>query len=236
MITPRSDGSSAPLARCRSRTTYSTLPYSSAQSRTGWAPTSRRLFYVRSFQNGQFGAGIGMRTGLLRPMSRGTIRLRSADPCEPAVLDPRLFSVDSDVGRLAAGVRESLAIAATAPMDSWIAGPDTSDLRAVGFSDGSLRADMDDDQLRAWLRANVQTFAHMAGGCRMGLDENAVVDPELAVRGLDALRVVDISVLPAVVSGHSQAAVMAIAERAADLILGRSPLHTGSRADTLAPA
>jgi choline dehydrogenase len=194
------------------------------------------LFYVRSFQNGQFGAGIGMRTGLLRPMSRGTIRLRSSDPTEPAVLDPRLFSVDSDVDRLAVGVRESLAIAATAPVDSWIAGPDTNDLRPVGFSDGRLRTDMGDDQLRAWLRANVQTFAHMAGGCRMGLDENAVVDPELGVHGLDALRVVDISVLPAVVSGHPQAAVMAVAERAADLILGRAPLHAGSRAEAVAPA
>jgi GMC oxidoreductase len=89
------------------------------------------LFYVRSFQNGQFGAGIGMRTGLLRPMSRGTIRLRSGDPTEPAVLDPRLFFVDSDVDRLAVGVRESLAIAATAPLGSWIAGLDANDLRPL---------------------------------------------------------------------------------------------------------
>ena len=61
----------------------------------------------------------------------------------------------------------------------------------------------------------------VAGGCRMGLDEDAIVDPQLWVHGLDSLRVVDISVLPALVSGHPQAAVMAMAERASDLILVR---------------
>jgi choline dehydrogenase len=107
------------------------------------------LCYVQSFRNGQLRAGIGIRTGLLRPMSRGTIRLRSSDPMEPAVLDPRLFSVDSDVRRLAIGVRESLAIAGTAPMEGWITGLDTTNLRQLGISDGRLRADMDDDELSA---------------------------------------------------------------------------------------
>ncbi len=143
------------------------------------------LCYVRTFQNGKLVAGLAMRTGLLRPMSRGTIRLRSSDLTEPPLLDPRLLSVDSDVRRLAIGVRESLAIAATAPMDQWIAGLDTTNLRHLGFSGGGLREDMDDDQMNAWLRANAEGFAHMAGGCRMGLDEDAVVDPLLRVHGLD---------------------------------------------------
>jgi len=80
---------------------------------------------------------------------------------------------------------------------------------------------MSDQQMTAWLRANTEGSAHMAGACRMGLDENAVVDPQLRVHGLDGLRIVDVSVMPAVVSAHPQAAVMAIAERASDLILGR---------------
>jgi choline dehydrogenase len=182
------------------------------------------LFYVQGFVNGKFGAGLGMRVGLLRPMSRGTIRLRSNDPIQPPLLDPRVLSAESDVRRLATGVRESLSIGATAPLEQWISGLDRQDLRPMGGSDGTLRADMDDSKMSNWLRANVQTFAHMAGGCRMGLDEEAVVDPHLRVHGFEGLRVVDISVLPAVVSGHSQAAVMAIAERASDLILGKPTL------------
>lgn len=73
----------------------------------------------------------------------------------------------------------------------------------------------------------------MAGGCRMGLEEDAVVDPQLRVHGLDGLRVADISVLPAVPSGHPQAAVMALAERASDLILDRPLERLSSRAEAV---
>jgi len=87
--------------------------------------------------------------------------------------------------------------------------------------------------LQAWIRANAASFAHMAGTCRMGLDEGAVVDPELRVYGVDGLRVVDVSVMPSVTSAHCQGAVMAIAERASDLMLGHGspysqPLMLGS--------
>jgi choline dehydrogenase len=63
-----------------------------------------------------------MRVGVVRPMSRGTVRLRSADPGDPPLLDPRFLSADSDLRQLVAGIRESLAIAVTAPLDQWIAG------------------------------------------------------------------------------------------------------------------
>lgn len=93
--------------------------------------------------------------------------------------------------------------------------------------------------MNAWLRANTESFAHMAVGCRMGLDEDAVVDPQLRVHGLDGLRVADISVLPAVPSGHPGSG-QAMAERACDLILGRllerlsssAKLSTSSNADS----
>jgi choline dehydrogenase len=182
------------------------------------------LFYVYGFEGGKFAPGLGMRVGLLRPMSRGTVRLRSADPMAAPVLNPNVLSDASDVTRLVRGVREALEVAASPPLQQWISGLDNQDLRAFGGSDGTLRAGMDDAKVAAWLRANVQTFAHMAGGCRMGIDDQAVVDPRLRVHGIEGLRVVDISVMPSVVSGHSQAAVMAIAERASDLILGNAML------------
>ena len=160
------------------------------------------------------GGGIAMRVGVVRPMSKGTVRLRSTDPEDPPLLDPQFLWAESDLQRLVAGIRESLAIAATAPLEHWIAGIQ---------ADTGLRADMDDDEMAEWAHAHAQGFAHMTGGCRMGLDEAALVDPELRVCGLDRLRVVDTSVFPSVPAAHTQAAVMATAERACDLILGRVP-------------
>jgi choline dehydrogenase len=158
--------------------------------------------------------GIAMRVGVVRPMSRGTVRLRSVDPEDPPLLDPRFLSNESDVRRLVVGIRESLEIAATEPLNHWIAGIQ---------SGTGLSADLDDKAMASWAHAHAQGFAHMIGGCRMGLDEGAVVDPALRVHGLDRLRVVDASIMPSVPAAHTQAAVMAIAERAADLILGRQP-------------
>jgi choline dehydrogenase len=77
----------------------------------------------------------------------------------------------------------------------------------------------DDEALVAWARATGQTIYHPAGTCRMGSDEGAVVDPRLRVRGVEALRIADASVMPAITSGNIHAPVMMIAERAADMIL-----------------
>jgi len=156
--------------------------------------------------------GLMMRVGVVRPMSRGTVRLRSGDPEDPPLLDPRFLSAETDLRRLVQGVREALAIAASAPLDGWISG--------VKSGSGPTE-DMSDDEIAEWIRGHAQGFAHMIGGCRMGLDEGAVVDPELRVHGVDRLRVVDSSVFPSVPAAHTQAAVMAMAERASDLILGR---------------
>lgn len=166
--------------------------------------------------------GIAMRVGVVRPMSRGTVRLRSFDPFDPPLLDPRFLSVESDLLRLVLGIRESLAIAAAAPLNRWI-----DKIRA----DSGLHADMDDQEMGGWARSHAQGFAHMVGGCKMGLDAGAVVDPELRVHGIDRLRIVDSSVMPSIPAGHPQAAVMAIAERASDLILGKPVPGSSGRFD-----
>jgi choline dehydrogenase-like flavoprotein len=178
---------------------------------------------LRAMVDGEWVGALTIRTGLVRPMARGTIRLQSVDPTVAPLVDPRFLSVDTDIDRLAYGVRETLAVAATTPMTEWVRDPTPV---------GGLSVDMDDHALGAWLRSHTEAFAHMAGGCRMGLDEKAVVDPELKVHGLDGLRVADASVMPAVPSAHSQAAIMAIAERISDVILGRRlpPRHAEAQA------
>jgi choline dehydrogenase len=178
---------------------------------------------LRAMVDGEWVGALTIRTGLVRPMARGTIRLQSVDPTVAPLVDPRFLSVDTDIDRLAYGVRETLAVTATTPMTEWVTDP---------MPIGGLSADMDDHELRAWLRSHTEAFAHMAGGCRMGLDERAVVDPELKVHGLDGLRVADVSVMPAVPSAHSQAAIMAMAERISDVILGRRlpPRHAEAEA------
>ena len=83
------------------------------------------------------------------------------------------------------------------------------------------RSDLSDAELVEFVRAKAETVYHPAGTCRMGADENAVVDPQLRVRGVDGLRVVDASVMPTLPGGNTNAPTIMIAERAADLILGR---------------
>jgi choline dehydrogenase len=114
---------------------------------------------------------------------------------------------------LVAGVRLAWEIVAHEPLASHTAGED-----APGD------AIVDDDQLRAWVRGTVGTVFHPTSSCAMGGADTAVCDPELRVRGVDALRVVDASVMPAVPRGNTNAPTIAIAERAADLIRGSTPL------------
>ena len=172
-----------------------------------------------AFSGGFAGRQMMLRIALVRPLSRGRIRLRSSDPAEAPVIDPAFFRSENDLVRLGLGVEQSLSLASVSPLSRRVSGIDAST---------GLRAGATGAELHSWIRASAHGFAHMVGGCRMGLDHDAVVDPELKVRGLDGLRIADASVMPSVTAGHSQAAVMAIAERACDLVLDR-PGPAGGR-------
>jgi choline dehydrogenase len=155
------------------------------------------------------GHAITMGPVLLSPKSRGWVRLRSADPtAKPRILTNSLAEPE-DVAALVAGTRLAREIAA--------AGPFAEVLGRELFPGADVATDED---LAADLRRRVELIYHPVGTCRIGSDEDAVVDPELRVRGVEALRVIDASVMPTVPSGNTNAPTIAVAERGADLIKG----------------
>ena len=174
------------------------------------------------------GRMLSLRIALVAPGSRGRITLRSPDPRHKPAIDPAYLADSSDLEPLVKGIRMAREIAACAPLARVCAGE-----LAPGTDVTS------DDQLRDFIRRDLGTLHHPVGTCAMGGDSRlaaskitSVVDTELRVRGVENLRVVDASVMPAPVRGDTGAAVIAIAERAADLIAGRAPL---APADPLVP-
>jgi len=153
------------------------------------------------------GHGFTLGPTLLRPRSRGSVRLRSRDPLAPPAIDPAYLADDADLATLVEGLRVSRRIAAARAFDRY---------RGAEVLPGA--AATSDAALAAHVRQRAQTLYHPAGTCRMGADRLAVVDAHLRVRGLEALRVADASVMPAIVGGNTNAPVIMIAERAADLI------------------
>jgi choline dehydrogenase len=150
---------------------------------------------------------------LLQPGSRGRITLRSADPLARPVIEPGYLADPGDLEALIGGVRLALRIGATAPL-------------AGAARTAHRLADADDDQVVRAIRAGVDTMFHPVGTCRMGPgsgpDDESVVDPTLAVHGVEGLRVADASVMPTITRGNTHAPTTAIAERAAELILAGS--------------
>ena len=152
----------------------------------------------------------GMTIGVtqLRPESRGTIHIRSNDPNAQPSIRPNFLAAAEDRRCMVEAMKMARDIVSQKPMDPY---------RAEEMSPGP-ECQTDADWL-AFARENGQTIYHAAGTCRMGQDKEAVVDPQLRLRGLQGLRVADASVMPSMVSGNTQAAVFMIAEKAADLIL-----------------
>lgn len=152
-------------------------------------------------------SGFTMSVCQLRPESRGRVRIRSADPFEPPSMQPNYLATELDRRTAVAGMQAARAIAQAPAMRPYVRrevkpGPDAADEAA----------------LLAFCRDNGATIFHPSGTCRMGVDDGAVLDPRLRVRGIEALRVVDCSAMPTLVSGNTHAPAVMMAEKAVDMI------------------
>ena len=146
---------------------------------------------------------------LVRSESRGSIRLRSADPLAPPSIEPNYLTEPADVETLVAGLRLARDIVSRSAYDSY---------RGEERAPGSVART--DAELEDYIRETSETLYHPVGTCRMGADSEAIVDLELRVQGVDGLRVVDASVMPKIINGNTNAPTVMIAEKAADLIKG----------------
>lgn len=144
----------------------------------------------------------------LRPYSRGYVRIKSADPLAPPAISPNYLTDPRDAPVLVAGMNIVRKIAAAEPLAGVI--------RCEREPGPAARTD---DDLLAFLRAKAMSVYHPVGTCRMGHDENAVVDDDLRVHGTVGLRVVDASIMPTLISGNTNAPSIMIGEKGADLIL-----------------
>ena len=149
--------------------------------------------------------------GLLKPKSRGTVRLASADPSAPLLVDPNYFADPADVNAYVASVELAMAIGNGKGFDG---------MRKEQVSiPGAKRAEIID-----YIRANAATYFHFVGTCAMGKDAGAPVDEALRVRGVSRLRVADASVMPTITCCNTNAPTLSLAERAAEIVLAAGPV------------
>ncbi|MBX9747208.1 MAG: choline dehydrogenase [Hyphomonadaceae bacterium] len=146
----------------------------------------------------------------LRPESRGTVKLASANPFEPPAIDPRYLAEENDRRTMRDSVRVTRDIIAQKALDLY-RGPEC----APG---AHVRTDAEID---AWIRQNAETIYHPVGTVRMGSDARAPVDEQLRVRGVDGLRVIDASVMPTLIGGNTNAPTIMIAEKLSDILRGK---------------
>jgi choline dehydrogenase len=180
------------------------------------APDLQLLFAPAMFLDHGFtdppGHGIALAPYLLTPESRGSITLHSADPTAKPEIRANYYAERSDVDRMLAGLRVCFDIAAQPALAPY-----------VGERLLPAPGDDSDESLTAFLRAKSETIYHPTSTAAMGPADDDVCDPQLRVRGVDGLRVVDASVMPTVTRGNTNAPVIMIAEKAVDLIRQNSP-------------
>ena len=147
---------------------------------------------------------------LINPRSRGRLWLRSANPAEPPRIWLNLFGEQADLDLAVHGIRRVREIYATAPQSDLI--------RAEVLPGPKAQSDA---ELAEHVRRTASTMQHPASSCRMGIDDMAVVDPELKVRGIDRLRVADASIFPSIPGGNINAPTIMVGEKCADMLRGR---------------
>jgi choline dehydrogenase len=150
------------------------------------------------------GHGITVGVILLQPESKGTVTAVSADPTVAPVIDAGYLTGAGDLPRLVTGVEQARRLFETAALGRHVAEP--------------MKPAPGETDLAEYVRATAETLYHPTGTCRMGSDDAAVVDEQLRVRGVERLRVVDASVMPQIIRGHTHAPSVMIGEKAADLI------------------
>ena len=173
-----------------------------------WPNTQLHFAIARVMNHGRdlkLGYAVSVHSCYLRPESRGTVKLASTDPSAAPLIDPNYLSHPKDVEYMIAGAERTRAIMAETPMADYI----TEDYPAPF---------LEKDGMLGFIRNRSDTIYHPVGTCRMGPDEQSVVDLELKVRGIQGLRVIDASIMPTLISANTNAPTIMIAEKLADII------------------
>lgn len=152
--------------------------------------------------------GYGILPTLLKPKSRGFVGLKSADPMDDPLIQPNFLSADEDLKTLVAGTQKALEVLNANAFDPY--------RKSI-----HIPIDQSENGIIEHIKKAVETVYHPVGTCKMGNDSMAVVNDQLQVHGVEGLRVVDASIMPTIVAGNTNAPTIMIAEKAADMILGK---------------
>jgi choline dehydrogenase len=187
-------------------------------SSRGGAPNIELVFAPVFYMDNGFGNpdlhGFSIGVALRKSESRGHVRLKSKDPFVAPAIQPNYLASEADLAACVEGVKLAREIFGSSHFNRF---------RGKEWWPGEVAKT--DDDFAEHIRQTSETLYHPVGTCKMGNDATAVVDDRLRARGVEGLRVVDASVIPIQITGHTNAPTIAIAEKAADLIKGHSVLH-----------